>query len=162
MPKTKEEIIKIFSRVRPNYSNLIDNLNDEDYLIVESLVEDDNFHLVGKVVSYIGLLKTEKALSGIVIAARSQKASTRAVAAHALRNFTNFPKAISLINDLLDDPDLGVRKFALKTVDIAKVVTLKEKVRQVSERESNMRMKRFSVTVKDSLEKFENSNVIIR
>ena len=147
MPKTKEEIIKIFHRAMPDYAKLIDSLEDEDYPIVESLIDDDKLYLAGKVVSYIGLLKTQKALSGLAIAAKSQKPSIKAVAAHALKNFTNFPKAISLINKLLDDPNVGVRKFALRTVDVAKLVIFKEKVTAFLS-ETNQRLKILSQGLK--------------
>ena len=162
MPKTKEQIIKIFSRVKPDYSNVIDNLDDEDYPIVESLIDDDNLYLASKVVSYIGLLKPQKALSGLAIAARSQKPSIKAVAVHALRNFTNFPEAIGLIDKLLDDPNVGVRKFALRTVDVSKLVIFKEKVHDHSLIETNQRMKILSARVKDSLNRFDDSDIVTR
>jgi len=169
MPKTKEEIIKIFHRAYADYAKLIDSLDDEDYPIVESLIDDNNPYLAGKVVSYIGLLKTQKALSGLAIAARSQNPSIKAVAAHALKNFTNFPEAISLIEKLLDDRNVGVRKFALRTVDVAlrtvdaaKLVIVKNKVQQLSLNETNERMKILSGRVRDNLSKFDNSDIIIR
>ncbi len=162
MPKTKEEIIKIFHRAYADYAKLIDSLDDEDYPIVESLIDDSNPYLAGKVVSYIGLLKTQKALSGLAIAARSQNPSIKAVAAHALKNFTNFPEAISLIEKLLDDRNVGVRKFALKTVSFAKLVNFKGKIQLLSQTESNERMKRLSLRIKEDLDRFENSNIITR
>jgi len=161
MPKSKEEIIKIFSRVRPDYSNLLNDLNAEDYPIVESLIDGDNLYLSGKVVSYIGLLKTEKALVSLAIAAKSQKPSIRAIAAHALRefDFANFPKAKGLISELLEDSNLGVRKFALKTIDFAKLVDFKEKVQRLSLSETNERMKILSTRIKDNLDKFDNISI---
>jgi HEAT repeat protein len=161
MPKTTEEIIKIFNRVKPDYSNVIDNLDDEDYPIVQSLIDDDNLYLASKVVSYIGHLKSQNALSGLAIAARNKKSSIRAVAAYALRNFISSPEAINLINELLEDPNLGVRKFALRTVSSAKLVNFKEKIKLISQTESNERMKRLTSKVKDDLDKLDNSNVAI-
>jgi len=162
MAKTKEDILKIIRGAKPNYSNVIDKLTDEDYPVIENLIDDVNVNvnLAVKLVTYIGLLKSEKCLPALEIAAKSEKRELRTVAAFELRHLTNFPKAVSLINDLLDDPNLGVRKFALKTVAASKLINLKDKVELVLEKESNNRMKIFSMGIKDSLDILANNTIM--
>ena len=65
MPKTKEEIIKLFNRAKPDYANVIDSLDDEDYPIVEKLIDGMISYLARDVISCVGFLKTERSLTGL-------------------------------------------------------------------------------------------------
>ena len=162
MPRTEKELIKLLNLAKSDYSNIINRLTDEDYPILEKLIQGDDIHLALTAISCVGFLKTERSLKGLEIAAKSEKPELRVLAAHVLRQLTNFPKAISLINDLLGDPDLGVRKFALKTANFARLVGLKVRIQQVAQMESNQRMKIFSSNIKDNLDRFDDSGIVIR
>lgn len=162
MPKTEKEIIRLINLAKPDYSNVINRLTDEDYPMLEKLIKGDDIYLALDVISCVGFLKTERSLTGLEIAVKSGNREVRILAAHVLRQLTNFQKAVDLINELLGDPDLGVRKFALKTANFAKLVTLKVRVQEVSDVESNQRMKIFSSIIKDNLDRFDDSDIVIR
>ncbi|MEP7143579.1 MAG: hypothetical protein ABI707_11945 [Ferruginibacter sp.] len=49
-----------------------------------------------------------------------------------------------MIGDLLDDQDIGVRKFALKTVQHANITSLKSKVQGMNAKENTELMKTLS------------------
>ena len=56
-----------------------------------------------------------------------------------------------LLGRLLDDQDVGVRKFALKSVDLGNISSLKEQVRQVNLREQNEGLKTLSQSILQKL-----------
>ena len=127
MPKTETEIIELIKKAKPDYSNVINLVMEEDFAIFEKLIQSENINLSLKVINSLGALKTEKSLIGLEIAAKSLNPDLRVAAAFALRYFTNFPKAVSLISDLLDDSDLGSKKICIEIRRFCKACYSKRK-----------------------------------
>jgi hypothetical protein len=70
----------------------------------------------------------------------------------ALQYLSNKPGALDLICGLLDDNDIGVRKFALKSIGHSKIPHLKEKVVQVSLSDPNEHIRKLAEHVLEKLE----------
>ena len=144
MPFTREELIKLIDLDEPDYPSIITKLTKEDIPMLIELSKDANLAIATKAVSCLGLMNSENAVAGIKTAALSANPVLRVAAAHALKNSASLPSAVQLIDKLLDDQDIGVRKFALKTVHHANIRTLKAKVQQMGAKESTELMKSLS------------------
>lgn len=147
MPHTKEELIKMIDLDEPDYASIIRNLASDDIPLLIELSKDTNLAIATKAVSCLGLMNSEKAVTGIKAAAEHANPVMRVAAAHALKNSASLPSAVKMIDKLLDDPDVGVRKFALKTVQQAKITNLKAKVQQMNLKENTEFMKTLSKEV---------------
>ena len=86
-------------------------------------------------------MKSEQALQGLNAAVSHPDPVRRIAAAHSLRNLATVRGSTQMLEKLLDDHDMGVRKFALKTVEAAKISSLKEKVKAINLKEVNPEIK---------------------
>ena len=144
MPHTKEELIKLIDLDEPDYTLIIKDLKPDDIPLLIELSGDANLAIATKSVSCLGLMNSDKAVAGIKVAADHANPVMRVAAAHALKHSASLPSAVKLIDHLLDDQDIGVRKFALKTVQHANIISLKAKVQQMNEKENTELMKTLS------------------
>ena len=147
MPHTKEELIKMIDLDEPDYALIVKNLKPDDIPLLIELTSDPNLAIATKAVSCLGLMNTENAVAGIKLAADHANPVMRVAAAHALKHSANLPSAVKVIDHLLDDQDVGVRKFALKTVKHANIKSLKGKVQQMGGKENTETMKALSKEV---------------
>lgn len=141
MPFTKEEIIKMINLDEPDYEAIVKKLTADDIPILVELSKHENPAIATKAISCLGLMKNEKALQGLKDAVSHPDPVRRIAAAHSLRNMTAVPGSVQLLEKLLDDNDIGVRKFALKTVEAGNIHSLKEKVRVINQKEVNPALK---------------------
>ena len=93
------------------------------------------------------MMNSEKAVVGIQAAVVSANPVLRVAAAHALKHSASMPSAVMMIDKLLDDTDIGVRKFALKSVQHANITSLKAKVEKIHVKENTELMKNLSKEV---------------
>jgi HEAT repeat protein len=147
MAHTKDEIKKMIDLDEPEYPIIVSKLTADDIPILIELSGDANMAVATKAVSCLGLMNTDKAVDGIKIAVAHNNPVMRVAAAHALKNSAGLPSAVKLIDTLLDDKDIGVRKFALKTVDHSNIKSLKAKVKAMGDKETTDLMKVLSKDV---------------
>ncbi len=147
MPHTRVEIIKMIDLDEPDYEQILKKLNPDDVPILTALTNDPNVAIAVKAISCLGLMNSDKAVAGIQVAVLHPNPVLRVAAAHALRNATAVPAAVQMIDHLLDDNDIGVRKFALKTVSHANISSLKNKVQAMNIKENTEAMKTLSQDV---------------
>jgi HEAT repeat protein len=147
MAHTKDEIKKMIDLDEPEYPIIVSKLTADDIPILIELSGDANMAIATKAVSCLGLMNTDKAVEGIKIAVAHNNPVMRVAAAHALKNSATLPSAVKLIDTLLDDQDIGVRKFALKTVDHSNIKSLKAKVKAMGDKETTDLMKVLSKDV---------------
>ena len=158
MPKSskKERIEMLLSAYEPNYSHIAATLSEKDIPILNELVKRGRVDVASAAVICLGLISSEKAIPGIEFAAKSDNPVLRLTAAHTLGSLSNKPGALDLINGLLHDDDIGVRKFALKSISHSKIPHLKEKVQEVSRSDPNENIRKLAQHVIDKLEEPNN------
>ena len=155
MSNSKNNIVKLLNAIEPNYLMIVKKLGDDDYPILYELMEGKDIGLACKVICCLGLLKTKKSWNGVAKAAQSENREIRMTAAFALRYLTNFPKTVSIIGHLLNDSSLEVRKYALKSIEFAKITSLKKEVKELGQKEKSDRMKNLSLKILDVLNKID-------
>ncbi len=147
MAHTKDELKKMIDLDEPEYPIIVSKLTADDIPLLIELSREANMAVATKAVSCLGMMNTDKAVDGIKIAAAHNNPVMRVAAAHALKNSSALPSAVKLIDTLLDDQDVGVRKFALKTVDHSNIKSLKAKVKAMGDKETTDLMKVLSKDV---------------
>jgi HEAT repeat protein len=147
MAHTKDELKKMIDLDEPEYPIIVSKLTADDIPLLIELSGDANMAVATKAVSCLGMMNTDKAVDGIKIAAVHNNPVMRVAAAHALKNSSALPSAVKLIDTLLDDKDIGVRKFALKTVEHSNIKSLKAKVKIMGDKETTDLMKVLSKDV---------------
>lgn len=125
----------------PDYQAIVNKLSADDIPALIDLTKHENPAIATKAISVLGLMKSEQALQGLNAAVTHADPVRRIAAAHSLRNLASVRGSSQMLEKLLDDHDLGVRKFALKTVEAANITSLKEKVRSMNTREVNPEIK---------------------
>ncbi|RZK37931.1 MAG: HEAT repeat domain-containing protein [Hymenobacter sp.] len=151
MAHPREELIRLINLDEPDYPSIVRQLTKDDIPLLTQLAQDPNPGLATKAISCLGLLNDDAAVAGLQAAVAHPDPVYRIAAAHALRNVASSAVAVRLLGKLLDDQDVGVRKFALKSVDVANISSLKEQVRQVNLREQNEGLKTLSQSLLQKL-----------
>jgi HEAT repeat protein len=151
MSYTKEEISRMIDLDEPDYPTICSKFSESDVPILVELVNDPNPAIATKAINCLGYMRTPSAVAGLGMAVKDKNPILRIAAAHSLRNLSSEATAVKLINKLLDDKDLGVRKFALKTVDFGNIISLKAKVEKVYLKETNIELKNLSKSVFNKL-----------
>jgi HEAT repeat protein len=151
MPHTREELVRLINLDEPDYPSIISQLHDDDIPLLAQLAQDPNPGLATKAISCLGLMGNEAAVAGLQPVATHRDPVYRIAAAQALRHVPSSTAGVRLLGKLLDDQDVGVRKFALKSVDVANISSLKEQVRQVNLREQNEGLKTMSQSILQKL-----------
>ncbi len=151
-PKKTQRIIKLLSGYEPDYSLITKKLTEKDIPTLNELVMHGSADIAPRAIICLAWFASEKSIPGIAFAAKSDNPVLRVTAAHALSSVSNRPDAIELISGLLDDRDVGVRKFALKTVGDSKISGLKEKVGQISVNDPNEQIRKLAQLAYDRLE----------
>lgn len=141
MPFSKEELIKMINLDEPDYQAIVSKLSADDIPLLIELTKHENPAIATKAISVLGLMKSEQALQGLNDAVSHPDPVRRIAAAHSLRNLATVRGSTQMLEKLLDDHDMGVRKFALKTVEAAKISSLKEKVKAINLKEVNPEIK---------------------
>jgi HEAT repeat protein len=144
MSLTKDQIIKMIDLDEPDYQSIIMNLDQSDIPVLVDLIKDPNPAIAAKAVSCLGFMDSPAAVTGLGVAAKHKNPILRVVAANSLKNLSDNPAAVKLIDKLLDDTDIGVRKFAMKTVETKNIKSLKAKIEAISKNEKNDQLKAFS------------------
>jgi hypothetical protein len=151
MPHTKDELIKLINLDEPDYQEIVAKLSKDDIPLLTQLAQDPNLAIATKAISCLGYINDDRAFTGVETATKSNNPVLRVAATHALRNMSSRPGAEILLGKLLDDDDIGVKKFALKTIAASKFSGLKEKVKQLNLKETNEHIKTLSKEVMDKL-----------
>jgi HEAT repeat protein len=167
--KPVKEIIRILSADEPDYSSICNKLTEEDYLTVKKLTKHRSLAIATRAVICLGWEGSEKWLDGIITAAKSDNPTLRLAAVQALGKIKGAGRnseAVDLIGMLLNDKDLGVKKFALKTTGAvgsqesmletasenpADIFKLREKIKEISEGDQNDRIKKLAQDVFEQL-----------
>jgi len=153
--KAASRIITLLSSDDPDFSSIVQQLSDDDYPTLNELVKHSAPHIATKALICLGLLGSEKSLDGISFAAKSKNPVLRLTAAQALseiKNINQLPGAIQLIMALIVDEDVGVRKFALRTIELSRMSDFKKKIDQMRCNDPNEHVRKLSQDVFGKLE----------
>jgi hypothetical protein len=94
-----------------------------------TLIQGENTGLAAKAASLAGFINAAGSTAALEIAARHPEPVVRVAAAASARNLTSLPTSLAM--DLLNDSDVGVRKWALKALEVHRPPSIKTKVEEI-------------------------------
>lgn len=131
MAMTFTELRNKLSAIEPD-ENSFSGISSEDIPLLEQLLDDDEAWMAARSVFALSRLNDNNAFSVLARASISNREEIRvAVAAAAVK----LPAEVAsrLLNVLLDDSDLGVKKFAIQSVTRENAPILQTKLRSLVE-----------------------------
>jgi hypothetical protein len=133
MPVSLEQVRQALQTDEPNYERLARELGPEALPHLAVLVDSPDPALASKAASLAGAIGGEQAAPVLQKAARSADVRVRVAAAGAARNLPDAP-ASRVLQTLVQDPDPGVQKTALRSVPAAATPELQSALRGLSTR----------------------------
>lgn len=138
MQHTMEEIVKIIDLDEPDYSKIVEELSVEDVPSLIQLSKSSNLSLSLKALSCLSYFQTPAAISTLETISKDEEPLKRLIVAKALgKSFFDKQKQLTILNNLLDDTDLGVRKNALTSVGANSFFELYDKINYMLDQEQN-------------------------
>jgi hypothetical protein len=113
MPVTLEQVRAALEPEEPNYASAA-QLGPDAMPYLMQLVQGDDPMLAAKAAYLASLIQSDQTEAVLMVAARSAHDTVRAAVAAGVRNLGS--GAAPLLNHLLRDSDVGVRKVALRSI----------------------------------------------
>jgi len=118
MNRDTEAILQILQAEEPEYSAAAALLGTNASAIVSDLVQSDSVEIAAKAASLAGHIGAASAEAPLRLALSHENPQVRVAAAASLRLHPDL--AAVLVGEALSDADVGVRKWALRTVQAVK------------------------------------------
>jgi HEAT repeat protein len=142
MPITIQQVLARLDVDEPDYPALA-TLGPEAVPHLNVLARSDNPGIAAKAVYLASLIESDESADVLKAASASQHDIVRVAAAAALRNLTP-AQAKPMIERLLDDKDVGVRKQALQAVVALEMSGLERKVKKIATRDPEKALQRIA------------------
>jgi HEAT repeat protein len=133
-----DQVLNQLDREEPNYVQAA-RLGEEALPHLITLIQGDNAGLASKAAYLAGFINAAESAKALEIAARHPDPVVRIAAAASARNLTNVPTSLAL--DLLNDSDVGVRKWTLKTLEVHRLPGARTKVEEIMNSDPNVELR---------------------
>jgi HEAT repeat protein len=130
MPVSRDDVVRALLPDEPHYAATAQRLGNEAAPVLAELAASEDLELASKATSLAGFMDDESARQVLVPAAHHESPVVRVAAAAALEHHPDV--AGDLAASLLRDPDVGVRKWTLRSLAAARPSNLKEQVQVVA------------------------------
>jgi HEAT repeat protein len=144
MKVTMKQVLAALDREEPDY-HLATRLGPEALPHLLHLVEEGSPGIASKAIYLAGFINTDQSEAVIEMAAHSPDPALRVAAAGALGSLKKVSSR--LIIDLLEDPDVGVRKFALKAIEVHRPTDVRAKVQEIADKDPNMMLRQLAKNI---------------
>jgi HEAT repeat protein len=145
MAVTFKQVVEVLDPDEPEYASAA-TLGPDALPHLRTLIEGDDRAMASKAVVLAGRIPGERSAELLSLAAGSREPAVRVAAAFAARNLPETVREDLLLR-LLEDSDLGVRKFALKAVPPTVSPAVRTKVSALSESEEHPALRELSRTI---------------
>jgi|SRR5215217_2537352 len=113
------------------------------------LVEEGDPELASKATYLASLINVQGSAEVVEKAARSTDPLLRVAAAASLSNLEEMPTP--LVESMLNDRDVGVRKLTLRSLETQKTIGLKPKVEEIAEGDPNISLRQLASRIANEL-----------
>jgi HEAT repeat protein len=128
MPITMDQVLNQLDREEPDYLKAA-RLGPEALPHLITLIKGENAGLASKATYLAGFINAAESTEALEKAAQHPDPIVRVAAAASARHLTNVPPPLML--NLLNDSDVGVRKWALKTLEVHRLPGIRTKVEEI-------------------------------
>jgi hypothetical protein len=134
MPVTMEQVRAHLDRDEPDYPAAA-QLGANALPHLAQLVQGTDPMLASKAAYLASLIQSDRSIAVLEQAANSSHNEVRVAAAAGVRNLKQAP--ISLVDTLLKDPYVGVRKVTLRSIEAQPMKGLKVKIEEIAKKDSD-------------------------
>ena len=138
MEVTMALVLGQLNRTEPDYEQAA-QLGPEALPFLTHLVEGGCARLASRATYLAGLISGARSLEVVQKAARSPHPVVRVAAAASLSNLEEIPSPLA--ESMLTDEDVGVRKWALRSLEDQKPMGFKSRVREIAENDPNITLR---------------------
>ena len=128
MPVTMEQVVNQLDREEPEYEQAA-RLGPEALPHLETLIQGENLNLAAKAASLAGIINASQSAEVLELAARHPEPVVRVAAAASAKNLSHMPTSLAMA--LLTDPDAGVRKWTLKSLEVQHPEGIRGRVEEI-------------------------------
>jgi len=126
------QIRKLIDLDEPDYEALAKQLGPAAIPQLQTIVKGSDPMLASKATYLVSLIPDGRSADVLTVAAKSPHATVRVAAASAARNLQQTEKITEMMSELLKDPDLGVRKVSLRSIEVRPEIGPKEMVMKLA------------------------------
>ena len=141
MPVSFEQVVDHLRREEPNYQQAA-HLGSEAVPHLMRLIQEGDPNLGSKATYLAAYINAEQSAEAVELAAISREPLLRIAAASSLRRLTHLPEPLAA--RLLDDEDVGVRKWTLRTLNEKPIPTLKTKVQNIAQNDPEIALRQLA------------------
>jgi len=116
MPVTLQDVVNELDREEPDYTQAA-RLGAEALPFLRELIQGNNLAIASKAAFLAGQINGEGSLQVLEVAAQHPNPVVRVAAAASAKNVAGLSS--TLANTFLNDTDPGVRKWGLRTIEVA-------------------------------------------
>ncbi len=127
-----DEIRKLIDVDEPDYDALARQLGPDAVPQLRSIVKGSDPMLASKAAYLVSLIPDSRSAEVLADAAKSPEVTVRIAAASAARNLQGTTDVALIMSELLKDPDLGVRKVALRSIEVKPEIGPKDMVMKLA------------------------------
>lgn len=142
MPKSMSELRQQLSAIEPD-ERTYEGIGPAEVDLLRQLLDDDEAWLAARAVHALSRIDADSARDAIVSAAGSPRTEVRVAAAASAGAL---PASISddVLSRLLSDSQIGVRKFAIKSISDRNNETIKRSVRDIATTDADTRLRQIA------------------
>jgi hypothetical protein len=148
MPVTLQQVINQLDRDEPDYVQAA-RLGPDALPHLRQLIQEPDPGLAAKAAYLAGAINGDESPEALALAARHADPVVRVAAAASAKNLSSV--TTSLASTLLDDPDPGVRKWGLKTLEAHHPPGVKAKVEHIMTHDPHLELREQARKIIDRL-----------
>lgn len=126
------QLRKLIDRDEPDYEALANQLGPAAIPQLQTIVKGSDPMLASKAAYLVSLIPDERSVKVLVAAAKSPHVTVRVAAASAAKNLPQAEQVTEVMSELLKDADLGVRKVALRSIEVRPEIAPKDMVMKLA------------------------------
>jgi HEAT repeat protein len=132
---TMAELRRQLSDIEPDESTYA-NIGPDDVPNLEALLDDEEAWMAARAAYALARIDTPEARTALIQAAASPREEVRVALASAAQLLPPDTSDV-VLERLLDDPDVGVRKFAIRSVSDQNSAPVRARLQELATAESN-------------------------
>jgi hypothetical protein len=148
MPVTIDQVLSQLNPDEPNYQQAA-QLGPDAVPHLMRLVQAGDPGLASKATYLAGFIKANQSILVVDLAARSAEPLVRVAAAASLSNFPTIPVSSATI--LINDPDPGVRRLTLESLQIRRPTGFKARVQEMATTDPDGTVRRLASEIRNQL-----------
>lgn len=131
-PLSLAQVRKLIDLDELDYEALAKQLGPAAIPQLQTIVKGSDLMLASKAAYVVSLIPDDRSVKVLAVAAQSPDVRVRVAAASAAKNLQQAEQVTEVMSELLKDADLGVRKVALRSIEVRPEIAPKDMVMKLA------------------------------